>query len=232
MVPVAKPTSEHSLFAPAEDRLVGGREDLDHIGADRAVDDLVRAQLLNVIAAEGPVERRRLARTVAHRFDLHRLNEKRIPRARASGLLAAILLLASPALAPALRAGSPMDDLRALTTKARCGQTVLLKSSRAPAEMRPYQAYLVRLSLAQQFGQEHSVSVTVVARWVRQGQLVPIQLRERGGGLWAYRVPRLQPGRYAYAIWCRSCGGHMAMSWPNLGTRRTATASRLLRVLH
>jgi len=124
-----------------------------------------------------------------------------------------------------------MDDLHALRTSARPGQVVVLTSSRSSKELSRYDAFLVRLPFAQRFGQDHDVSAFVIHQWLAKKDLLPIHLARSTQNRWSFRVPRLEPGRYAYAIWCRECNGHMAMSWPILGVARTTTAARLLRVL-
>jgi hypothetical protein len=40
-------------------------------------------------------------------------------------------------------------------------------------------------------------------RWIRVGELV----RDRGVGRLTFVVPRIRPGRYTTAVWCRPCGG-------------------------
>ena len=106
-----------------------------------------------------------------------------------------VLVLASGAASiRAASAGSPMDDLHALTTSARVGQAVILRTERDPMEIRRYRMFVVRLPLAQQFGREHAVPTTVVKRWLRRGQLVSIKLDKGTDGRWRFRCATTESG--------------------------------------
>ncbi len=80
--------SDLELFAPAHENQVGARDVLDML-PDPAAAAQVRAQIHDVIEAEGPIEVSRLARIVARRFGLSTVRTARadviislIPRAR------------------------------------------------------------------------------------------------------------------------------------------------------
>lgn len=72
-----RPTVVHAVYRPAEDRLVGVKEDLDEMGREHVVRQQVSAEVDDVIEAEGPVEIARLARLVCRRFGLQRVSARR-----------------------------------------------------------------------------------------------------------------------------------------------------------
>lgn len=146
-----------------------------------------------------------------------------------SALILVLAVVTAPARATP--ASSPMDDLRGVTLTARPGQSVVLETNQRAQDVVRYRAYLTSLRFGQRFGQEHDVRSEVVHAWVEHGSLIPITLRRARAYRWRFRVPRVKAGRYAYAVWCPSCGGRMAISWPMLGTHATPTSARLLRVI-
>jgi len=77
-------------FVPAHSNVVGPRDTLDRLH-ERAAADLVRAQILDIIETEGPVEVGRLVRIVGRRYELNAVRAARseeirklIPRDRLS----------------------------------------------------------------------------------------------------------------------------------------------------
>jgi hypothetical protein len=74
--PTRERVSGGEWFVPASEALIGDRELLDRL-AERRVAEHVRANVLEVIETEAPVEAGRLARVVAHRFDLQRVAASR-----------------------------------------------------------------------------------------------------------------------------------------------------------
>ncbi len=64
-------------FTPAHMEIVGSKDVLDQL-PDRAAASVVRAQVLDVIQTEGPVETGRLARIVARRFGLNTVRAARV----------------------------------------------------------------------------------------------------------------------------------------------------------
>ncbi|MFW6773182.1 DUF4011 domain-containing protein [Nocardioides sp. CPCC 205120] len=82
--PAAPSVPTVSAFVAAHADTVAGRQVLDALPAGWAA-DLVRTEVLDVIATEGPVEVGRLTRTVARRFDLLKV------RAARAGLIAELV---------------------------------------------------------------------------------------------------------------------------------------------
>ncbi|MGS2616100.1 DUF4011 domain-containing protein [Micromonospora sp. LZ34] len=74
-IPAGHPTA--SPFVPYVPTLIGDQGDIDLIGTDRRIRDLVRESLREIIAVEGPVEQHRLARLTLARFGFARTREDR-----------------------------------------------------------------------------------------------------------------------------------------------------------
>jgi len=72
-----RPPPLHAVYRPAEDRIVGTKEDLDDMAREPDVRHDVTAEVDDVIDAEGPVEIKRLARLVCRRFGLQRVSAGR-----------------------------------------------------------------------------------------------------------------------------------------------------------
>ena len=71
------PSLDTPVFTPAEEAFVNSRDVLDALGYSGEARRLVRAEIEDVIATEGPVAVVRLARIVGRRFDLQRVAAKR-----------------------------------------------------------------------------------------------------------------------------------------------------------
>lgn len=78
--PPAAPAGR-SVFVPAHTDIVGPRETLDHL-SERRPAAAVRAQLVDIIEAEGPVEVARLIRMAARRFGLNQVRTARVEEIR------------------------------------------------------------------------------------------------------------------------------------------------------
>ena len=71
------PSLDTPVFTPAHEDHVNARDVLDALGYSAEARRLVRAEIEDVIATEGPVAVVRLARIVGRRFDLQRVAAKR-----------------------------------------------------------------------------------------------------------------------------------------------------------
>ncbi len=78
VAPTSRLLAERPAFRPAAEDLLGTRDTLDAVGRDPTATKAVTQEVLTVIDHEAPVQAARLAKIVARRFNLSRVNETRV----------------------------------------------------------------------------------------------------------------------------------------------------------